>query len=83
MDKLLEPMPLSRLKEGDHGIVISLKAGDLGLKLMEMGFLPGEIISIDKIAPLGDPLSVKIGGYLLSLRKEEARTVIVRKMNLQ
>ena len=83
MEISLEPIPLSLLKEGDEGIVISIKSGDLALKLMEMGFLPGEIISIDKIAPLGDPLSVKIGSYLLSLRKEEAKAVIVRKTNLQ
>ncbi|MBA3647199.1 MAG: ferrous iron transport protein A [Chitinophagales bacterium] len=73
-------MPLSRLKEGDVGIVVSLSGGDLSLKLMEMGFLPGELISIDKIAPLGDPLSVKIGTYRLSLRKEEAKEVMVRRM---
>lgn len=71
-------IPLSKLREGDHGIITELSADDVGLKLLEMGLLPGEKISIDKIAPLGDPISVKIGTYLLSLRKEEARTVKVQ-----
>jgi ferrous iron transport protein A len=69
--------PLSKLKEGDRAVIKELKKGDLSLKLMEMGFLPGETVFIDKIAPLGDPISVKIGTYLLSLRKDEANAVMV------
>ncbi|MBX7107286.1 MAG: ferrous iron transport protein A [Chitinophagales bacterium] len=71
-------MPLGKMKEGDSGVIVELERGDLSLKLMEMGFLPGEKISIDKVAPLGDPISVKIGTYLLSLRKEEANAVLVQ-----
>lgn len=71
--------PLGKMKEGEAGVIIELVKGDLSLKLMEMGFLPGEKILVDKIAPLGDPISVKIGTYLLSLRKEEANAVLVRK----
>ncbi len=70
---------LGKLKEGDSAIIVGLENSDLSLKLMEMGFLPGEEIFIDRIAPLGDPISVKIGTYLLSLRKEEANAVMVRK----
>ncbi|MEO6167245.1 MAG: FeoA family protein [Chitinophagales bacterium] len=70
---------LGKLKEGETGVIVELEKGDLSLKLMELGFLPGERIFVDKIAPLGDPISVKIGSYLLSLRKEEANAVIVRK----
>jgi ferrous iron transport protein A len=69
---------LSRLKEGDMAVIKELKRGDLGLKLMEMGLLPGEKVRIEKIAPLGDPISVKVGTYLLSLRREEANTVMVQ-----
>ena len=72
-------VPLSRLKEGDSGVIKELTKGDLALKLMELGFLPGETVVIDKIAPLGDPMSVKIGTYVLSLRKEEANAVMVQR----
>lgn len=42
-----------------------------------MGCVPGEIISIDKIAPLGDPISIQVAGYLLSLRLSEAEHILV------
>lgn len=79
MKKEHSVMPLGRLKEGETGVIVDLRKGDLSLKLMEMGFLPGEKIFVDKIAPLGDPISIKIGTYLLSLRREEANAVMVRK----
>ncbi|MBS1657722.1 MAG: ferrous iron transport protein A [Chitinophagales bacterium] len=72
-------LPLGELKEGEKGIIRRLSQGDLSLKLLEMGFLPGESVTIEKIAPLGDPISVKVGSYLLSLRKEEANVVMVQQ----
>jgi len=72
-------LPLSRLKKGDRAVIKELTKGDLALKLMELGFLPGETVVIEKIAPLGDPMSVKIGTYVLSLRKEEANAVMVQR----
>ena len=47
---------------------------------MEMGCIPGEIISIQQIAPLGDPISVSIAGYNLSLRLNEAHQVFVDEL---
>ena len=44
---------------------------------MEMGCIPGEIIRVDQVAPLGDPISVKISGYSLSLRLNEAEHINV------
>ena len=64
---------------GDKAIIISLDNSTLGLKLMEMGCLPGEAIEINYIAPLGDPISVQIGNYILGLRKSEAEAVKVKK----
>ena len=40
-------------------------------KMLSMGLLPGTEIEIVRIAPLGDPIEVKVRGYLLSLRKSE------------
>jgi len=45
-----------------------------------MGCVPGEIITIERIAPLGDPISIQVAGYNLSLRHEEAETIIVKKV---
>ena len=54
---------------------------EMSLKLLEMGCTPGEMVTLDKIAPMGDPIAIKVSGYLLSLRKEEASTVMVSMMS--
>ena len=72
---------LSKLKSGDRAVIVSLDNTTLGLKLMEMGCMPGEEIQLKKIAPLGDPISIRVSGYLLSLRKTEAAAIKVRRIN--
>lgn len=42
-----------------------------------MGCVPGEIVKVEKIAPLGDPISISVSGYNLSLRLNEAATIFV------
>jgi len=68
---------LSELKLGQKGIIKSFASQEIHLKLMEMGCLPGEEISLEQIAPLGDPVSVSVAGYTLSLRLDEAEHIIV------
>jgi ferrous iron transport protein A len=68
---------LSELAVGQRGKIVSLVDEELVLKLMEMGFLPGEEISVEQIAPLGDPICVMVTGYQVSLRISEADSVIV------
>ena len=46
-------------------------------RIEEMGITPGEPIEIVRYAPMGDPIEVKIRGYLLSLRKQEAELIEV------
>ena len=47
---------------------------------MEMGCLPGEQVTFERIAPLGDPIAISVSGYQLSLRKEEAATIIIEEV---
>ncbi len=68
---------LDKLSIGESGVVKSLTKKDLALKLIEMGCFPGEKITLTKIAPLGDPIAISISGYELSLRKDEASTVVL------
>jgi ferrous iron transport protein A len=68
---------LSELKQGQKAIIKSFANQEIYLKLMEMGCLPGEEISLEQIAPLGDPVSVSVAGYRLSLRLDEAEHIIV------
>jgi ferrous iron transport protein A len=44
---------------------------------MDMGILVGEEIKVEKVAPLGDPIEVTVKNYKLSLRKKEARNILV------
>jgi ferrous iron transport protein A len=68
---------LSELKVGEAAVITALEDQELVLKLMEMGFLPGEEIVVEQIAPMGDPISVMVAGYQVSLRINEADSVIV------
>ncbi len=71
---------LSDIKSGKSVKINSFTQNDLFLKLMEMGCLPGEIVWVEKIAPLGDPISIKVAGYSLSLRLNEAETILVEEI---
>jgi ferrous iron transport protein A len=68
---------LSQLKPGQTGIIQEFDSQEIHLKLMEMGCLPGEKISVEQKAPLGDPVSVSVAGYTLSLRLNEAEHILV------
>ncbi len=68
---------LSELKPGENAVVHSFSSNDIFLKLMEMGCVPGEEIHLDMKAPLGDPISITIAGYHLSLRISEAEHIMV------
>ena len=72
---------LSDLKPGQKAIIRDFGNEEIHLKLMEMGCLPGEEISMEQIAPLGDPVSVLISGYTLSLRLDEAEHIVVDVIN--
>jgi ferrous iron transport protein A len=66
-------MNLAKLKPGEKARITSIGAiGPLKRRLMDMGVLVGEEITVLKMAPLGDPIEVKIKSYNLSLRKKEA-----------
>ncbi len=71
---------LSEISAGKTVIVKSVKKDELFLKLMEMGCVPGEKIKVDQIAPLGDPISIHIAGYYLSLRINEAENIFVEEI---
>jgi ferrous iron transport protein A len=68
---------LSELKPGQEGIIKEFQNNDIFLKLMEMGCVPGERILLEQVAPLGDPISVNVAGYHLSLRLNEAEHILV------
>jgi ferrous iron transport protein A len=54
-----------------------LGAGPLKRRLMDMGITKGVVITVQKIAPLGDPIEITIRGYELSIRKSEAEQICI------
>lgn len=73
-------LKLSELKEGEKAVII--KVGGMGAfrkRLLEMGFIKGTEIFIEKYAPLKDPMELIIKGYHVSLRVEEASYIEVDK----
>lgn len=68
---------LSELKVGNEAFIRHFENDEIFLKLMEMGCVPGEKIVVEQIAPLGDPVSIFVAGYTLSLRLNEAEKIWV------
>lgn len=71
---------LSELETGCTARILSFEDNDLFLKLMEMGCVPGELVKIEQVAPLGDPISITVAGYNLSLRLNEADNIFVEEL---
>jgi ferrous iron transport protein A len=71
---------LSELGIGKKATIHSFEQNELYIKLMEMGCVPGEQVQVDQIAPLGDPISISIAGYTLSLRLSEADEIFVEEI---
>jgi ferrous iron transport protein A len=69
---------LDHLRPGQRGRIESLAGNDpLVQRLMEMGVLEGEEIELIALAPLGDPLEIRLGDSRLSLRRSEAARILV------
>ena len=52
-------------------------AGALRCRLLDMGLIPRTRVQVEKVAPLGDPMELRVRGYSLTLRKEDARNIEV------
>lgn len=69
---------LKEFVPGESGVVKKLTAqGQLKRHLLDMGITPGAEIVFRKVAPMGDPIEITIRGYELSVRKEEASSIIM------
>lgn len=69
---------LDQFKVGETGLIKKVEGeGRLRRRLFDMGVTPGATVYLRKKAPLGDPLEVTIRGYELTLRKSEAKLVVM------
>lgn len=70
--------PLNELNPGERGTIMKIGGrGAIRRRMLDMGMVVGSEIEVERQAPLGDPIELKIMGYHLSLRKEEAAGVQV------
>jgi ferrous iron transport protein A len=77
----VQHIPLGSLQVGESARVISLGRADRRYreKLLAFGLTPGTLVSVERLAPLGDPLELRVRGFALSLRRGEADTVMVER----
>jgi DtxR family transcriptional regulator, Mn-dependent transcriptional regulator len=72
---------LKDLKPGRKGKVLKVTArGETNKRIVEMGVTPGAVVEVERVAPLGDPIDIKVKGYHLSLRKNEAEGIEIEAL---
>ena len=71
---------LQEMKPGESARVVGFAKGerDYRQRLLAMGLTPGAVFSVTRVAPMGDPVEIKVRGSKLSLRRHEAELVQVR-----
>ena len=73
-------MTLNELKTGSSGIITAVGGdGPLRCRLLDMGLIPHTRVTLQKVAPMGDPIEIRVRGYELSLRVEEAQKIEVKE----
>ena len=71
-------LKLSELAIGQTAVIDRFTDDLMSVKLLEMGCLPGELVQVNYIAPFGCPMAITVAGYTLSLRVQEAATILVK-----
>ena len=73
-------MTLDMLNAGESGVITAVGGeGVLRCRLLDMGLIPQTRITVSKIAPMGDPIELQLRGYVLTLRREDARSIEIKK----
>lgn len=71
-------MTLDKLQKGQKGRIIKVSGkGSIHKRILDMGVVKGTLVYVEKVAPLGDPIEIKVKGYSLTLRKDEAKNIEV------
>lgn len=69
-------MKLSELPVGQSGTILTVGGeGLLRCRLLDMGLIPKTYVTVQRIAPMGDPMEIRLRGYELTLRKEDAAKI--------
>lgn len=69
---------LADLKPGQRAVIAGFStSGPLVQRMMQLGLLEGSEVEVVRRAPAGDPIEIRVLGYSLSLRRSEAKTILV------
>lgn len=80
MDEKKTSKTLKQAKAGESVRVVKVAGeGALRQRILDMGLTKGAVVTVRKVAPLGDPLEITVRGYELSLRKREASCIVVEQ----
>ncbi len=71
------PVSLGELEVGQRAMVDHID-GPLTKRIADMGVTPGTVVEVERVAPLGDTIDIKVKGYHLSVRRREATGIAVR-----
>jgi ferrous iron transport protein A len=76
-------MRLKQLHVGDRAKVVGFSegGGPYRRKLLALGLTPGAELDVVRVAPMGDPVEIRVRGFALSLRKDEADALSVEKLS--
>lgn len=73
-------MTLNELKIGQSGVITAVGGdGPLRCRLLDMGLIPRTAVKLMKVAPTGDPIEIRVRGYELTLRVEDAMKIQVKE----
>lgn len=71
-------MTLDQVPVGSGGVIRAVGGtGVLRLRLLDMGLIPRTTVTVTKIAPMGDPMELRLRGYTLTIRREDAANIEV------
>ncbi len=74
-------MTLDELKENESALIVQILDEQLEESMLNMGFIVGEDVKLDRIAPLKDPILITSGLNYISIRKEDAKNILIEKTN--
>lgn len=74
-------MTLDQLKVGKSSRILEVRGkGALRRRLLDMGLTPHTEVLVRKMAPMGDPIEIRLRGYELTLRLDDAKNIVIEEV---
>ena len=77
-------MTLNSLAPGQSAVIRTVGGeGALRRRLLDMGLTPGTVVTLRKVAPMGDPIQIHLRGYDITIRKEDGEKIVLKEGSVQ